>query len=158
MRKGGSRAWVGGVALLTGLCLGATPGRGSSVGGVGAAARWERAVERDSTALAVVLRAAAVMGGELGLGRIQRVRMDMMTQWQRTGFRDVPWTDRPSFERHYDVRDSVAITAAGGAFGPQSVAYVDERGEIFAYTRDRRRLWTAVPPGAAGAPGREDGP
>lgn len=160
MRKGGSGAWVGGVALLTGLCLGATPGWSSSVGGVGATARWEKAVERDSTALALVLRAAAVMGGELGLERIQRVRMEMMTQWQRTGFRDVPWTDRPSFERHYDVRDytiaawrntrdfgsrsvvnvvrdSVAITVTGGALGPQSVAYVDERDELFAYTPDR---------------------
>lgn len=111
-------------------------------------------------ARATVERAAGLMGGEETLRGIRTVRFDMMTQWQRTGFRDVPWTDRPSFERHTDVRDytipawrntrmftnrnitniirdTVAITDFGTGFQPLSVAYVDERDELFLYTPDR---------------------
>jgi hypothetical protein len=91
------------------------------------------------------------------------VRFDMMTQWQRTSFREVPWTDRPSFEEHTDVRDytipawrntrtfgarnvvnvvrdSVALTDFGTGFQPLSAAYVDEREELFLYTPDRLML------------------
>jgi hypothetical protein len=111
-------------------------------------------------AAAVADRAIERMGGEAALRSVERVRFDMMTQWQRTGFRDMPWTDRPSFEPHVDVRDyripawrntrdfgarsitnvvrdSVAITDFGSGFQPLSVAYVDERRELFAYTPDR---------------------
>lgn len=107
----------------------------------------------------VVARALDLMGGEAVAG-IQRVRLTMMTQWQRTDYRDVPWTDRPSFEPHTDVRDytlpawrntrefgarnivnvvvdSVAVTDMGTGFQPLSVAYVDERDELFVYTPDR---------------------
>jgi hypothetical protein len=99
------------------------------------------------------------MGGQ-ALRDVERVRLDMMTQWQRSSYRDVPWSDRPSFEPHTDlrdytipawrntrdfgarkivnvVRDSVATTDIGNGFQPQSVAYVDERDELFLYTPDR---------------------
>lgn len=117
----------------------------------------------DPGARAIVDRAIDLMGGEPALRGVARVRLDMMTQWQRTDFRDVPWRDRPSFEPHVDVRDytipawrntrdfgarnltnvvrdSVAITRFTDAFQPQSVAYVDEREELFAYTPDRLML------------------
>jgi hypothetical protein len=111
----------------------------------------------------IVAHAADLMGGESALRGIRRVTLDMMTQWQRTGFRQVPHTDRPSFEPHFDVRDygipawrntrdfgarqvrniirdSVAVTDFGQGFQPLSVAYVDERDELFTYTPDRLLL------------------
>lgn len=110
-------------------------------------------------ARALVERAVDLMGGP-ALEAVERVRFTMMTQWQRPNYRDVPWTDRPSFERHTDVRDytipawrntrefgarsivnvvrdSVATTDLGEGPQPQSVAYVDERDELFVYTPDR---------------------
>jgi hypothetical protein len=111
----------------------------------------------------IVGRAVTLRGGEAALRGVERVRFDMMTQWQRTGFRDVPWTDRPSFEAHNDVRDytipawrntrmfgarnivnvvrdSVALTDFGTGLQPLSPAYVDERDELFLYTPDRLML------------------
>lgn len=108
----------------------------------------------------VVDRAAELMGGEDALRDVRFTTFRMMTQWQRTGFRDVPFTDRPSFEPHRDVRDysvpawrntrefgarnvvnvirdSVATTDFGQGPQPLSVAYVDERNELFVYTPDR---------------------
>jgi hypothetical protein len=115
------------------------------------------------TADSVVRRALALVGGEPALRGVQRVSMSMMTQWQRTGFRSVPFTDQPSFEQHTDVRDysipawrntrefgrlkiinvvrdSIALTNMGQEFRPLSVAYVDERAELFLYTPDRLLL------------------
>lgn len=112
---------------------------------------------------AVIRRAVDVVGGEAALRGIARVSLKMMTQWQRTTFRDVPFVDRPSFEPHTDVRDytipawrntrefgtrriinvirdSVAITDLGQGFQPLSVAYVDERAELFVLTPDRLLL------------------
>jgi hypothetical protein len=111
-------------------------------------------------ARAIVGRAVAAAGGEAALRGVERVAFKMMTQWQRTAFRAVPWTDRPSFEPHTDVRDytipawrntrefpnrpivnvirdSIALTDLGQGFRPLSVAYVDERAEVFVYTPDR---------------------
>jgi hypothetical protein len=108
----------------------------------------------------IVAHAIDLMGGEAKLRGVERVHLDMMTQWQRTAFRAVPWSDRPSFEPHTDVRDytipawrntrmfgarnivnvirdSVALTNFGNGFQPLSVAYVDERDELFLYTPDR---------------------
>jgi hypothetical protein len=103
------------------------------------------------------------MGGENVLRGVERVAYQMMTQWQRTNFRTVPLTDQPSFEAHTDVRDytvpawrntrqigngriiniirdSIALTNTGKEFQPLSVAYVDERRELFLYTPDRMLL------------------
>lgn len=127
----------------------------------------------DAEARAFVERALDLMGGA-ALEAVTRVRFDMTTQWQRTGYRNVPWTDRPSFEPHVDVRDytipawrntrdfgavqivnvvrdSVAITDTGEGFRPQSVAYVDERDELFVYTPDRLVLRLRDAPDLASA-------
>lgn len=119
-------------------------------------------VQDGTEAAAMVERAIDRMGGP-SLTAVLRVRLDMMTQWQRTGYRGVPGADRPSFEPHTDVRDytipawrntrdfgamkivnvvrdSVAATSSGSGFQPQSVAYVDERDELFLYTPDRLML------------------
>jgi hypothetical protein len=116
--------------------------------------------QSSADARSIVRHAIDLMGGESSLRDIERVRLDMMTQWQRTGFREVPWTDRPSFEPHMDVRDytilawrntrmfgarnvinvirdSIALTNFGNGFQPLSIAYVDERDELFLYTPDR---------------------
>lgn len=110
-----------------------------------------------------VERAVAWMGGESALRNVDRVALSMMTQWQRPDFRSVPFTDRPSFEAHTDVRDyslgawrntrhfpalditnlvrdSVSFTDRGSGFEPLSRAYVDERNELFLYTPDRLML------------------
>ncbi len=115
---------------------------------------------RGATAIELVDRAIDLMGGEETLRSIQRVSLDMMTVWQRTQFSQVPRPGRPSFEPHTDVRDysipawrntrrfpsrdiinivvdSVAVSDFGTGFRPLSIAYVDEREELFAYTPDR---------------------
>lgn len=109
--------------------------------------------------------AIARMGGAEALGRITRVRYEMITQWQRTAFADAPYADQPSYEIHSDVRDygipawrntrrfqgaraapevvdivrdSVAIRRIGpAAWAPLNVAYVDERRELFAFAPER---------------------
>jgi hypothetical protein len=121
----------------------------------------------DQAPAALVDSAIARMGGRPALERITRVRMEMMTQWQRTSFEGRPYTDQPSYERHSDVRDyaipawrntrqfvgggpareivdivrdSVAIRQINGAWGPLNVAYVDERRELFAFAVERLLL------------------
>ncbi len=109
--------------------------------------------------------ALARMGGAEALGKIERARYEMVTQWQRTSFTDAPYADQPSYELHSDVRDytvpawrntrrflgarqapeivdivrdSVAIRRIGpAAFAPLNVAYVDERRELFAFAPER---------------------
>jgi len=109
--------------------------------------------------------AIARMGGAEALGRIERVRYELITQWQRTSFADVPYADQPSYEIHSDVRDytipawrntrrfqgarpspevvdivrdTVAIRRLGPApWAPLNVAYVDERRELFAFAPER---------------------
>ncbi|MEQ9401109.1 MAG: hypothetical protein RJQ04_18225 [Longimicrobiales bacterium] len=133
-----------------------------SVGGLLATGDAAAGVQDRGQAAERVERAIDLMGGP-ALASVSRVRLDMMTQWQRTGYRDVPGSDRPSFEPHTDVRDytipawrntrdfgarkivnvvrdSVAATSFGDGFQPQSVAYVDERDELFLYTPDRLML------------------
>ena len=114
-------------------------------------------------ALALVRNAVRLTGEEETLRSVTQVSFDMITQWQRTSFRALPFTDRPSFEPHRDVRDysipawrntrdfgtrsitnvvrdSVAVTDLGQGFRPLSSAYVDERDELFVYTPDRLLL------------------
>ena len=130
---------------------------GAQSGGTGTSAPDSRA-PRD-----IVERAVDLSGGEATLRGVRQVALRMMTQWQRPSFRQVPYRDRPSFEPHTDVRDytvpawrntreftgqnvtnivtdSVAVTDFGRGFQPLSVAYVDEREELFTYTPDRLLL------------------
>jgi len=110
-----------------------------------------------------VRQAVELVGGSSALRNVQRVVFDMVTQWSTTQFRDVPFTDRPAYEFNMDVRDysilawrntrglgsrrivdlvrdSVAVRDFGKGFTPLSVAYVDERDELFLYTPDRLLL------------------
>ena len=138
--------WVGLVGTMMASVLGA--------GGVAAQSMSE------SVAVGLVGRAADLMGGEERLRSVARVSMEMTTTWLRTGFRSVPFTDRPSYEEHTDtrdysidawrntrrfpngaitniIRDSISVTDMGRGFQPLSDAYVDERDELFVYTPDR---------------------
>lgn len=130
---------------------------------------------RDARAVAVVERGLELMGGTTAVSGIERIRYTTTTHWQRSGFRTLPGSDRPSMERHFDVRDytisawrntrvfgernlvnvvrdSVAVTDFGNGPQPLSVAYVDEKAELFAYTPDRLLLALREAPDlAAGA-------
>lgn len=133
-----------------------------SVGMSAAAASLEaqRPLGRAEDAVEVVDRAAELMGGADRLRQVRRVSMQMTTSWLRTGFRNIPFADRPSYEDHTDTRDysidawrntrrfpngtitnivadSVSVTDLGRGFQPLSDAYVDERRELFTYTPDR---------------------
>ncbi len=143
------------VALVPALALALATGARSPVAG-------QEARDR-AGARAVVERAVDLSGGEATLRGVRRVALRMMTQWQRPSFRELPYRDRPSYEAHTDVRDytlpawrntrefgprritnivrdSVAVTDLGQGFQPLSVAYVDEREELFTYTPDRLLL------------------
>jgi len=119
----------------------------------------------DPAAKAVIDTALARMGGADAVARVQRVRREMLTTWQRVNFRDEPYADGPSFELHTDIRDyglnawkntrKFSLTGAGqqivdivndsvairqlpnGAWTSLSMAYVDERHELFAIAPER---------------------
>lgn len=118
----------------------------------------------DPKATAIIDTSIEHMGGAAALGGLTRVRLEMMTQWQRTSFDLRPYTDLPSYERHTEqrnysvpawrnyrrfafgsswreitdiVRDSVAIRQSSGTWAPLNVAYVDERRELFAFAAER---------------------
>ncbi|MEK9502708.1 hypothetical protein WI372_17060 [Gemmatimonadota bacterium DH-20] len=152
------RMWGRSGGLLFGVAMAVL-----TVGTAGGVSAQGRPEPGPPPARALVATAVERMGGEAALRAVERVRFDMTTQWQRTDFRDVPWTDRPSFEDHTDIRDytipawrntrlfpgraivnvvpdSVATTDLGGGAQPLSVAYVDEREELFGYTPDRLML------------------
>lgn len=137
---------LAGACVVVGAATGVAEGQSTSL--------------RSAEARETVRRAADLMGGEARLREVRHVSFDMMTQWMRTSFRSVPFTDRPSFEKHQDVRDysirgwrntrdfgarsitniirdTISVTDMGAGFRPLSVAYVDERDELFTYTPDR---------------------
>jgi hypothetical protein len=119
----------------------------------------------DPAAKAIIDTALARMGGADAVARVQRVRREMLTTWQRVNFRDEPYADAPSFELHTDIRDyglnawkntrKFSLTGAGqqivdivndsvairqmpnGAWSSLSIAYVDERHELFAVAPER---------------------
>jgi hypothetical protein len=122
----------------------------------------------DPRAAAIVDNALHHMGGATALRGLTRVRLEMMTQWQRTSFDARPYTDLPSYERHTElrdysipawrnlrrftagattreitdvVRDSVAIRRMNDAWAPLNVAYVDERRELFTFAPERVLLY-----------------
>jgi hypothetical protein len=118
-----------------------------------------------ATPRSVVDTALARMGGAEAVARVQRVRREMLTTWQRTNFRDEPYADAPSYELHTDIRDygrlawrntrkfgfsasaaqiidivvdTIAIRQMPtGAWTALNVAYVDERRELFAFAPER---------------------
>lgn len=67
--------------------------------------------------------AIARMGGAERLAAVQRVRLEMLTQWQRTSFADGPYGDAPSYELNTELRDyrmaawrNTRRSPAGGAW------------------------------------------
>ncbi|MES2305697.1 MAG: hypothetical protein V4558_09320 [Gemmatimonadota bacterium] len=127
----------------------------------------------DPRAVAIVDRAVARMGGEVALRSVKGLRMEVMTQWQRTAFGTHPYADLPSYESNVELRDyatnSYRRTTLGfrgntnptrvvivkdsvaaywlanaanptTAFRPLSIAYVDERRELFAFAPERMLL------------------
>lgn len=121
----------------------------------------------DPRAVTIIDAAITRMGGAPALAGLTRVRLELMTQWQRTTFDSRPYGDLPSYERHTEqrnysipawrnlrrfpvgsswreitdvVRDSVAIRQSNGAWAPLNVAYVDERHEVFTFAAERLLL------------------
>ena len=118
----------------------------------------------DPAARAILDTAIARMGGLPALTAVDRMRLEVMTEWQRTDFA----SDRPpvilSYELSTELRDytipawrysrrffspngtsgvvdlvadSVAAMELNGQWRPQNVAYVDERDEVFTFTPER---------------------
>lgn len=109
--------------------------------------------------------AIARIGGPAALAGVKSVRYEMLTQWQRLSFDPSPYTDRPSYERHAELRDyaagawrntrqfpvgatwreitDVVVDSVGarrtgtGPWAPLASAYVDERREVFAFAAER---------------------
>lgn len=131
----------------------------------------------DPAAKAIVDTALARMGGKDAVARVQRVRREVLTTWQRTNFRNEPYADAPSFELHTDIRDyglrawrntrkfgfgpnaqqivdivvdTVAIRQMpNGAWVPLNIAYVDELREIFAIAPEHLLLVASDAPDLA---------
>ncbi len=117
----------------------------------------------DPAAVALIARAVDRMGGEKALRSIRTIRMDVMTQWQRTALGDAPYADLPSFERHADLRDYTTnawrntreFLPAGGSVdivrdsvGARRVDFAGRAGEMplnLAYVDERRELWAFAP-------------
>ena len=131
-------------------------------------------VARRSAAPAALDSAIARMGGEETLRKVERVRFEFMTLWQRMTFEDRPTEIIGSYELHTDLRNyslgawrntrrfvggptlremtdivqkDVAIRrfpqnpdGSLAPWAPLSIAYVDERKEVFAFTPDRLML------------------
>ncbi len=117
----------------------------------------------DPAAVALIARAVDRMGGEPALRSIRTLRMDVMTQWQRTALGDAPYADLPSFERHADLRDYTTnawrntreFLPGGGSVdivrdsvGARGVNFAGRAGEMplnLAYIDERRELWAFAP-------------
>lgn len=121
----------------------------------------------DPAAHALLDTAIARMGGAATLRAIERVELDLVTEWQRQALDGRPVAAVVGYERSTELRDyivpawrstrrfmspggtmevtdvvtdSVAIVRRGGNWLPQNVAYVDERTEAFTFTAERLLL------------------
>ena len=131
-------------------------------------------IHRRAAVPAALDTAIARMGGANALTRIERVRFEMMTLWQRMTFDNRPADLIGTYELHSDLRNytlnawrntrrfvsgpvmqegtdivgpEVAIRrfppkpdGTASPWMPLSIAYVDERKEIFAFTPERLLL------------------
>jgi hypothetical protein len=134
----------------------------------------ERTGVRRGPAVPALDTAIARMGGEGVLGKIERVRFEMMTLWQRMSFDQRPSDLIGSYELHSDLRNysigawrntrrfvsgptlremtdvvqrDVAIRrfpanpdGTLAPWAPLSIAYVDEKKELFAFAPERLLL------------------
>jgi hypothetical protein len=118
----------------------------------------------DAAARATLDTAIARMGGLTALQSVERARVEMVTEWQRTALDGRPTVQVLSYEMSTELRDytrpawrytrrfptptgwrevvdlvvdSVAAIKNNGTWGPQNVAYVDERREMFTFSPER---------------------
>lgn len=118
----------------------------------------------EPTAAALIDSAIARMGGRTALENVSRLHIEGMTEWYRTVLDDRMATPVSSFERFTEwrdytrpawryvrrfagptgwqeivdvVTDTAAIIRSAGKWGALSVAYVDERNELFATSPER---------------------
>lgn len=118
----------------------------------------------DSTATAVLDTALARMGGRTALAAVERMELQVMTEWQRTTFDARPAPTVLSYELSTELRDyattgwrysrrfftpsgpidvidlvtdSVAAVWMKGQWRAQNVAYVEERDEAFTFAPER---------------------
>src|SRR5690348_3943788 len=118
----------------------------------------------DPGARAILDTAISRMGGLAALTAVDRMRLEVMTEWQRTEFlanraptilsyelstelRDYTIPAWRYSRRFYSpngtsgvvdlVADSVAAMELNGRWRPQNVAYVDERDEVFTFAPER---------------------
>jgi hypothetical protein len=118
----------------------------------------------DPAARAVLDTAAARMGGIASLRAVERVRRDVITEWQQTTFDARPNTPVAGYEWDTELRDyttpawrytrrsftptglleivdlvtdSVAAIKRNGQWAPQNVAYLDERDQVFTFAPER---------------------
>lgn len=120
--------------------------------------------EPDPKARAIVDTALAHMGGLSAIAAVERVQLQVMTEWQRTDFSAQRAPVILSFELSTELRDyrtpawrysrrfyspngtsevidlvvdSVAAIGMNGRWRPQNIAYVDERDEVFTFAPER---------------------
>lgn len=118
----------------------------------------------DPMARAVIDTALAHMGGLSAIAAVERVQLEVMTEWQRTDFNPRRTPVILSFELSTELRDyatpawrysrrfyspngtaevidlvvdSVAAIGMNGRWRPQNIAYVDERDEVFTFAPER---------------------
>ncbi|MEO7999251.1 MAG: hypothetical protein ABI852_17500, partial [Gemmatimonadaceae bacterium] len=118
----------------------------------------------DATARSILDTAATRMGGIAALRSVQRMRVESMTEWHRTSLDSRSHPMVSSYEWSTEFRDyaqpawrytrrflsatgwseivdlvvdSVAALKNNGKWGPQNVAYVDERTEVFTFSPER---------------------
>ena len=122
------------------------------------------AVAQRTAAPALLDAAIARMGGAERLRAVARVRLEMLTQWQRIQFDERPYGDQPSYEMHSELRDYAApawrntrrfLTPQPSAGTGPAVPM-----EITDVVRDSVaiRRAPAAPPGAAPAAGTPSAP
>jgi len=118
----------------------------------------------DPAASAILDTAIARMGGLAALSAVDRMRLEVMTEWQRTEFDARRAPVILSYELSTELRDytipawrysrrffspngtsgvvdlvsdSVAAMEMNGRWRPQNTAYVDERDEVFTFAPER---------------------
>ncbi|MEP6764310.1 MAG: hypothetical protein ABJB66_08380 [Gemmatimonadaceae bacterium] len=133
----------------------------------------------DATARATLDTAAARMGGIATLRSLQRLRVESITEWQRLSLDDRANPLISSYEWSTEFRDyahpawrytrrflgptgwneivdlvvdSVAAIKNNGKWGPQNVAYVDERTEMFTFSPERLMMLAFDAPDAKSLP------
>lgn len=154
------------IAAVVSLMVARVPNAAHNLAHVSNPSASARASARTSDAVARAILDTSVirMGGIAALRSVQRVRVESMTEWQRTSLDNRTHPVVLSYEWSTELRDyakpawrytrrflgangwtevvdlvvdSVAAMKNNGKWGAQNVAYVDERTEVFTFTPER---------------------